>query len=154
MAKKKGQLQGRPAPAPASKAPLAFTQWGLPQASPPAAAPPQSRTPGAATSGPAPGASKKKGAQAGSFPPFPSKAQQQVRALYEQTEEELKANTTGLHGGMGAVFHEPRTDYHQPPIKPPSNPHPTPIQSLSSPQLWHCLHWWAVSACLSLCAGL
>ncbi|KAL3145685.1 hypothetical protein ABBQ32_003220 [Trebouxia sp. C0010 RCD-2024] len=77
VAKKKGQLQGRPAPAPASKAPLAFTPWGLPQAPPPAAAPSRSKTPGVAISGPAPGASKKKSAQAGSFPPIPSKAQQQ-----------------------------------------------------------------------------
>ena len=81
--KKPAQSQGRPAtaPAPVAKAPVAFAQWGLPQAAPPAAASSQSNAPGAVPRGPAQGAvpaDKKKSGQSGSFPPMPSKAQQQV----------------------------------------------------------------------------
>lgn len=86
-AKKPAPPQGRhatapgPAPEPAPKAQVAFSQWGLPQAAPPAAVPSRSKASGATPSGPASGtapAGKKSSGQSGSFPPMPSKAQQQV----------------------------------------------------------------------------
>ena len=108
--KKKEEVQPRSrpaaaAPAPAPKAPIAFTQWGLPEAAPAAAAPSQTKAPGHAPSGPAAGAvptGKKKTGQTGSFPPMPSKAQQQVWHLMSRQERQKK--TTQSHHVVGGVL--------------------------------------------------
>lgn len=81
-AQRQAPPQGSLAPAP--KAPLVFTQWGLPQAAP-SAGPSRAKTQGAALSGPATAAAsadKKKSGQGGSFPPMPTNAQQQVDSIY------------------------------------------------------------------------
>ena len=77
-AERQAPAQGSPAPAP--KAPLVFTPWGLPQAAPkvgPAQAKPQGAAPSSPTAAAA-STGKKKSGQGGGFPPMPTKAQQQV----------------------------------------------------------------------------